>query len=204
MRDPVYSSVRWFVRNCIFRPFGGIRTLHEDRIPKEGAVIVAANHTSFADPPVVACSQNVRQLNFMAKSELFKPPLFGPLIRRLGAFPVHRGEADTEAIRKTLSLLAQGKAVLVFPEGTRGDGKTLGEANKGVTLLARKSDALVLPVGICGAREWLPPGAKLPRRHTITVSFGEAYRPKRDGFEADLMGRISVLVREGGCPVDAA
>lgn len=171
----------------------------------EGPLIVAANHVSFADPPAVACATN-RRLNFMAKSELFKPPLFGPFIRRLGAFPVHRGEADTEAVRKTLELLSKGEAVLVFPEGGRGDGKTLGQANKGVTLLARKSGAAVIPVGLVGTREWLPPGAKFPRRKRITAAFGEPFTyaeiqqqfgsEAKDKFAEELMSRIAALIKQ--------
>jgi 1-acyl-sn-glycerol-3-phosphate acyltransferase len=209
--DPVYFAVLNFVRHIIFPPFGGVRVLHRERMPMEGAVIVAANHASFADPPVVAISTN-RRLNFMAKSELFKPPIFGPLIRRIGAFPVHRGVADTEAVKHTLALLADGEAVLVFPEGGRGDGKTLGEANKGVTLLAMKSGAPVLPVGVAGSHKWLPQGAKFPRRVRLTVSFGEPFtfaevqeqhgKEARDMFGKILMEKIAELVREGGQEVN--
>lgn len=205
--DPVYFTVLSLVRYGVFPPFGGVRVLHRERMPMEGAVIVAANHASFADPPVVAVSTN-RRLNFMAKAELFKPPIFGPLIRRIGAFPVHRGVADTEAVKHTLALLADGEAVLVFPEGGRGDGKTLGEPNKGVTLLAMKSGALVLPVGVAGSHLWLPQGAKFPRRVRLTVSFGEPFRfsdvqrdhgpEARSRFGEVLMQKIAELVREGG------
>lgn len=173
----------------------------------EGAVIVAANHASFADPPVVAISTN-RRLNFMAKAELFKPPFFGPLIRRIGAFPVQRDVADTAAVKHTLALLADGEAVLVFPEGGRGDGKVLGEANKGVTLLAMKSGARVQPVGIAGSHLWLPQGAKFPRRVRLTVSYGEPFtfadvqashgKEAREAFGSILMEKIAELVREGG------
>lgn len=205
--DPAYFAVTFGIRNLIFRPFGGIRVMHGERVPMEGPLIVAANHTSFGDPPAVACATG-RRLNFMAKAELFKPPIFGPLIRRLGAFPVHRGEADTEAIRHTLDLLAQDEAVLVFPEGGRGDGKTLQPANKGVTLLARKSGAQVIPVGICDTDKWLPQGSKFPRRQGVTVSFGAPFsfvdveskygREAEDMFGKILMERIAELMREGG------
>jgi 1-acyl-sn-glycerol-3-phosphate acyltransferase len=144
----------------------------------------------------------------MAKAELFKPPVFGPLIRRIGAFPVHRGVADTEAVKHTLALLADGEAVLVFPEGGRGDGKTLGEPNKGVTLLAMKSGAPVLPVGVAGSHRWLPQGAKFPRRVRLTVAFGEPFTfayiqrghgtDARNAFGPIIMEKIAVLVREGG------
>lgn len=211
--DPVYFIVLNLVRYGVFPPFGGVRVLHRERMPMQGAAIVAANHASFADPPVVAVSTN-RRLNFMAKAELFKPVLFGPLIRRIGAFPVHRGVADTEAVKHTLALLADGEAVLVFPEGARGDGKTLGEANKGVTLLAMKSGVSVLPVGIAGSHRWLPHGAKFPKRVRLTVAFGEPFTfedvqrehgtDARNRFGAILMEKIAQLVREGGQEVSTA
>ncbi|MDQ2985501.1 MAG: 1-acyl-sn-glycerol-3-phosphate acyltransferase [Armatimonadota bacterium] len=205
--DPIYFAVLNFVRYGVFLPFGGVRVLHGERMPMSGPVILAANHASFADPPVVAVSTN-RRLNFMAKAELFKPPVFGPLIRRIGAFPIQRDVADTAAVKHTLALLADGEAVLVFPEGGRGDGKTLGEANKGVTLLAMKSGAPVLPVGIAGTHLWLPQGAKFPRRARLTVAFGEPFtfsavegrhgKDARNAFGDILMEKIAELVREGG------
>jgi 1-acyl-sn-glycerol-3-phosphate acyltransferase len=117
-------------------------------------------------------------------------------------------------VKHTLALLADGEAVLVFPEGGRGDGKTLGEANKGVTLLAMKSGAPVLPVGIAGSHKWLPHGAKFPRRLRLTVCYGEPFtfadvqrdhgKNAREMFAAVLMERIAALVREGGQEIDVA
>jgi len=191
--DAVYRSVRWMVRNFIFQPLGGFRVEGLENVPRSGPLIVAANHVSFADPPAVACAMP-RPVRFMAQAGLFRPPLFGPLIRRLGAFPVHRGVADKAAIRRALELLDEGWALLIFPEGTRGDGKRLGEANRGVELLAKRSGAQILPVGITGTLRWLPKGAKLPRPTRITVRFGEVFAWSDDeDFRSDLMSRISPL-----------
>lgn len=180
--------------------------MYSERFPKSGAVIVASNHASFADPPAAACA-SPRQLRFMAQAQLFVP-IFGGLIGRLGAFPVHRGEADTQAIRTALDCLANGEALLVFPEGRRGDGKVLLPANKGLSLLARKSGAWVLPVGICNTHKKLPKGAKFVRFCRVTVVFGEPFRYQNvvDGSDGDLkkdfgnflMERIAELMREGG------
>lgn len=191
--DSVYRSVRWLVRNLVFQPLGGFRVEGIENVPRRGPLIVAANHVSFADPPAVACAMP-RPVRFMAQAGLFRPPLFGPLIRRLGAFPVHRGEPDKAAIRRAIELLDEGWALLIFPEGQRGDGKHLGEANRGVELLAKKSGAPILPVGIIGTRRWLPKGAKLPRPTRITVRFGHPFAWMNDGdFRSNLMLRISAL-----------
>lgn len=191
--DAFYRSVRWLVRNLVFQTLGGFQVEGLENVPRSGPLIVAANHVSFADPPAVACAMP-RAVRFMAQAGLFRPPVFGPLIRRLGAFSVHRGEADKAAIRKAIALLDEGWALLIFPEGRRGDGKRLGEANRGVELLAKRSGAAILPVGITGTLRWLPKGAKLPRPTRIRVRFGEPFAwSDSEDFRADLMSRISAL-----------
>src|SRR5436190_23431548 len=116
-RSAWYAFILRLVRNGFFRlTTGGLRSVGEENIPKTGAVIFAPNHVSNLDPPAVACGTNKRQLAFMAKEELFKG-LFGKLIASVGAYPVKRGEGDTESIRRRIELLEQGRAVLVFPEG---------------------------------------------------------------------------------------
>src|SRR5436190_18063312 len=159
-RSAWYAFVLRLVRNGFFRLVtGGLRSIGEENIPKTGAVIFAPNHVSNLDPPAIACGTNKRQLAFMAKEELFKGP-FGKLIASVGAFPVRRGEGDTEAIRKTIALLEEGRAVLVFPEGTRGDGKQLGPINRGVAMLAKRTNATVLPIGVVGTHVVAPKGGK--------------------------------------------
>lgn len=175
MRGAWYDFVRWFVRNTFFRLTGGLRAVGRENVPKEGAVIIAPLHVSNLDPPAVACTCP-RRLNFMAKEELFKVPILGPIIRSLDAFPVKRGEGDTEAIRHTISQLEKGATVLVFPEGTRGDGISIQPINKGVTMLARRSGAWVVPAGIVGTHKVLPKGQSRPKRHRIRVIYGEPFR----------------------------
>ncbi|GIV02731.1 MAG: hypothetical protein KatS3mg015_1561 [Fimbriimonadales bacterium] len=191
--DWFYRFTRSFVRYLILTPLGGFRVEGLENVPKTGPLIVAPNHVSFADPPAIACAMH-RPVRFMAQAGLFKPPVFGPTIRRLGAFPVHRGEADKAAIRHALDLLSEGWALLVFPEGRRGDGKRLSPANRGVELLAKRSGAPVLPAGILGTARWLPKGAKLPRPTRITVRFGEPFEWTADSdFSERLMTEISAL-----------
>lgn len=187
-----YAFIRWLVRNAFFRlGLGGLRSVDETNMPRSGAVIVAPVHFSYLDPPAVACGTR-RSLTFMAKEELFRHGLFGWLIRSLGAFPVRRGESDTEAIRLTLRLLEEGRAVLMFPEGTRGNGTTLGPITRGIGMIAKRSGAPILPVGIVGTFEAWPKGAKKLKRHRITLVYGKPFTyeeitkgmPEREGREA--------------------
>ncbi|MBV6504339.1 MAG: 1-acyl-sn-glycerol-3-phosphate acyltransferase [Fimbriimonadales bacterium] len=205
-----YKFARWAVKVFFFRLLGGFRVLHSDRVPMRGPVIFCANHTSFADPPAVGCA-SPRPCTFFAQAGLFVP-IFGQIIRALGAFPVRRGESDVGAFRTALTFLAEGRALVMFPEGTRGDGVSLRPAQKGVVGLAQKSRAHVVPVGICGAHKRLPKGAKIPRFSKITVVFGEpltfegyassvgADRAK-ETFGEEIMRRIAALLAECGPPV---
>lgn len=169
-----YRFIRWLARNVGFRSLGGIRSIGEENIPMTGPLIVAPNHMSYLDPPIIACSQR-REVTFMAKEELFAVFLLGWLIRSLGAFPLKRGAGDRDAIRKAIDLLKSGRALLVFPEGTRGNGVTLGKITPGVSTLAKNTGAMVLPVGICGTQIVWPKGGKIRRRQRMTVVFGKPF-----------------------------
>jgi 1-acyl-sn-glycerol-3-phosphate acyltransferase len=94
------------------------------------------------------------------------------LIRSLNAFPVKRGAGDTSAVRLALEKLAEGHCLIMFPEGTRGDGVTLGPMQNGVAMLAKRSGAQVVPVGVYGTHKILPKGRKLPGFSRLRVAFG--------------------------------
>jgi 1-acyl-sn-glycerol-3-phosphate acyltransferase len=145
----------------------------------------------------------------MAKEELFRVPVFGALIRSLDAFPVKRGAADMEAIRLTLRLLEEDRALLVFPEGTRGDGRTLLPFNRGVAMLAKRSGAAVLPAGIVGTHKKMPRGRWFPWLGRTTVTYGAPLRyaefetsgpesEAREAFSKTLEERLIELCRSGG------
>lgn len=173
--DGWYRFVNWLVRTLFFGvTTGGLKSVGRENIPKTGAVIIAPIHVSHLDPPATACAMPHRRLRFMAKEELFKG-IFGKLIASLGAFPVHRGEGDTEAIRKSIDMLNQGEALLVHPEGTRGDGVRMLPINKGTGMLAKRTGAPIVPVGIIGSNIVMPRGKKKRKRHRITVVFGKPF-----------------------------
>lgn len=140
----------------------------------QGALIIAPNHMSYLDPPIIACSQR-RAVAFMAKEELFRKPFLGWLIRSLDAFPLKRGAGDMDAIRLATSVLKEGKALLIFPEGTRGNGEELGPISGGVASLAVSTGAKILPVGIAGTQKVWPKGVSKIRRGKMTVVFGDPF-----------------------------
>lgn len=120
-----------------------------ENIPAEGPVVIAANHLSLLDPPVLGAAAT-RKVHFMAKSELFKPAWFGALIRKLGAFPVRRGAMDRDAIKTGLTILKKNKVLAVFPEGTRSKTGELGRAGGGAFMMAVKCKAKIVPAYIYG------------------------------------------------------
>ncbi|KHO62464.1 acyl-phosphate glycerol 3-phosphate acyltransferase [Thermoanaerobacter sp. YS13] len=121
-----------------------------ENIPKKGPVIICPNHISLLDPPVIGALLN-RRIYFMAKEELFKNPFLKFLLGTgLGAFPVKRGTADLSAIKTALTYLKKGRAIGIFPEGTRSKTGKLQKAEPGVALLAIKGNAPVVPIGIKG------------------------------------------------------
>jgi 1-acyl-sn-glycerol-3-phosphate acyltransferase len=164
-----------------------------EHVPLSGPLIVAANHVSYFDPPVIGVA-SPRPLFYMAKRELFEIPLFGALIRALNAYPVDRKRGDAGAIKRTVEMLIKGNAVVLFPEGTRNrDGSARPRA--GVALLASLSGAPVLPVHISGTEE-------VRRFRSIRVVFGEPFSPgkgrkaNREDLERwtdEIMGRIHAL-----------
>jgi 1-acyl-sn-glycerol-3-phosphate acyltransferase len=180
-------------------------------VPLEGGVIIAPNHLSVLDPPLIGCACP-RELRYLAKAELFRNRLFARFICRLGAFPVERGTADVGAIKTALQFLKDGRAVIIFIEGTRGTGEHLLPPTPGVTLLARQSGAPVVPTAIVGSEQAWPKGSKLPRRAQVKVAFGEPVRYQevfgertdraaRDAFSELIMERIEALTHQLGHPI---
>lgn len=130
----------------IFLIFYNYRVIGGENVPKNGAYIVCSNHISAIDPIFVGIALPQR-MYFMAKAELFKIKLLGALIRGLGVFPIRRGEADIKSIKTSLKLLANGKVLALFPEGTRNKTSEV-VAEPGIAMLAIKSKVPVVPVAI--------------------------------------------------------
>ncbi|MFA5117169.1 MAG: lysophospholipid acyltransferase family protein [Candidatus Omnitrophota bacterium] len=168
-----------------------------ENVPKKEGFILASNHLSILDPMVLgaACP---RKLNFMAKYELFKNPLFSRCIRSVGAIPLKRGEADRSALKEGIRRLKNGAAVVLFPQGSRipeGDAT----AQPGVVFLAFNSGVPIIPAFIKGTDSAMPKGARFIRPAKIMVSFGKPIsierrcKPNYQEAAGDVMSRIREL-----------
>jgi 1-acyl-sn-glycerol-3-phosphate acyltransferase len=164
--------ILWPLAWLVFKLFFRLKIEGKHNVPTPGPLIIAANHKSYLDPIVLILASK-RRIYFMAKSELFRIPLFNWLIRILGAFSVERAEADRQAFRKALEILSDGKILGLFPEGTRIRHAVLGPLESGVALIALKSGAPILPIGIIGADKVMPKGSRIPRLPRLKVRIGE-------------------------------
>ena len=164
----------WVVKSSaalLIRLFFGLRVRGVEHLPRSGPFLLVANHVSFFDPVVVGVA-SPRPLCYMAKVELFEVPFLGWLIRRVNAFPVQREGADPAAFRRALALLAKGRALLVFPEGTRGTEGMLRAGKAGAGMLALRSGVTVVPAYVHGTGAALGRGRKWPRLVPLTVALG--------------------------------
>ena len=175
-----------------------LRSRGREHVPMTGPLIVAANHSSYLDPVAlgVACP---RPISYMAKAELFRIPILGGLIKRVHAYPVERGEkaSASAAIKKSVQMLKEGRALGIFPQGTRVR-EGAGDAKAGVALLASLGNAPVVPAYIWGSKD----ATKL---HQIKVAFGEplrlppgrkATREEIANFRDSIMASINQLGKE--------
>ena len=129
-----------------------------ENFPMQGPVIVVSNHVSLADPIALGAALP-RPIFFMAKEELFQYPVLGNICERLGAFPVRRGQADRNAIRRALELLEEGNVLGLFPEGSRSKTGELLKPQPGVAMIALKARVPVVPVACRGTERNLKKGS---------------------------------------------
>ncbi len=152
----LYTFCRWIVLALVAGLYR-CRAEGAEHLPETGPAIIVVNHKADVDPAVVGIVFD-RPLAFMAKRELFEVPVLGRLVAALGAFPIDRGAGDRAALEKALTLLAQGEALLMFPEGTRQPDDEIHEFLPGVGLLALRSGAPVVPVATRGTNRILRHG----------------------------------------------
>jgi cytidylate kinase len=147
---------------------------HPENIPSRGAAIIAANHRSLIDIPILGALTK-RQIWFMAKEELFASKRSASFFERMGAFPVKRGKPDRRALQRAFEVLADGELLGLFPEGTRRPMSRFEEVEEGLAYVALKSGAPVVPVAISGTEAVLPKGRRFPRFVKIRVFVGEPF-----------------------------
>ena len=162
----------WFLFHVLFR----LRVVGKDKIRtahKHGGVLIACNHTSYFDPPMVGVAYG-KKTAFLARKTLFKKGFFGWLYPRLNAIPVDQERADFTSLKRIIKELRKGNPVLIFPEGRRSPDGELVEAEAGVGLVIAKAKVPVLPMRAFGAFEAYPRDAKWPKWFTkITICAGD-------------------------------
>ena len=204
MKSALYSVIHFLLAwpaRLLFR----IKVVGKKNEPKkgEGPYLVCANHQSVLDPVVICAATRRQQPHFMAKAELFRVPLLGFLVRRLGAYPVSRGKGDVGAVKKTVNLLENGVSVGMFPQGTRCALKNPRDCQikNGIGLVAARTGAQVLPVHIkMKDYKW-----RFGRR--VTVIIGEPIPAARFAFDPDKSGeyaRISAEIYDEICRLGEA
>ncbi|MBL9172016.1 MAG: 1-acyl-sn-glycerol-3-phosphate acyltransferase [Verrucomicrobiales bacterium] len=184
-----------FYRSCavVVRSFGAAylnwSVYHPERVPITGPLILAANHVSYGDPPLIGGAVP-RPIQYLARESLFRIPIFSPLIRTLNAVPIDRDGVSPAGLRTVLDLLNDGRAVLLFPEGTRSPDGNIQGAKTGVGLAVIKSGAPVVPVRVFGLYDLWGRRQILPRPGHMAIKFGMPLRFDRQREEMETASRV--------------
>jgi len=161
---------------CFFRTLYAVyfrwRVYGADEVPASGPLILAANHASFLDPPLVGAGLR-RLLIMLARRSLFRFPGFGRLLRLWHAVPIDQESGSAAGLKTILARLRDGHAVLIFPEGGRSSDGRLQPGRAGLGLVVLKSSAPVVPVRIWGTHEAYGRGARFPRPKRVMIRYGE-------------------------------
>jgi 1-acyl-sn-glycerol-3-phosphate acyltransferase len=184
----------------IMRILWGFRRIGAEHIPKTGGVIIASNHAAYVDPPFLG-AVTPRELHYLAKAELFSNALFGWLIRKYNSIPVTRGAFDRRAIIRAVELLKEGKALLLFPEGTRNRSGQFLEPKLGVGKIALEAGVPIVPAYIHNSGNLLK--SLLARRRLIIRfdqpierGFLERLPKDKKGYRSigqEIMGKIRAI-----------
>jgi 1-acyl-sn-glycerol-3-phosphate acyltransferase len=164
-----FRGVTRTLMQLMFRAYGR----HAYRVPATGAVLIAANHQAYLDPPLVGGFVRFRECHFLARAGLFTNKWFGWIITGLNSVPISEDGSDLSAIKEILRRLELGEAVVIFPEGSRTSDGAMHPFKRGVSLLVKKSSCPVVPVAVEGCFDAWPRGGKVkPFRARIAVMYG--------------------------------
>ena len=187
-----YYTIRFLIRTLLWR-WLRLQSRGTENIPATGPVIIAPVHRSNLDAPLVSgCTK--RRLRALGKESLFVHPVGAWVCAALGSIPLRRGEADREAIRSARAMLDSGAMVLVFPEGTRQSGDQVTGVFDGMSYLASKTGAPIVPVGIAGTEAALPAGTKFPKRVRSAIVVGTPIWPPEGRLSRPAMAALSAEV----------
>ncbi|MFM9085582.1 MAG: lysophospholipid acyltransferase family protein [Acidimicrobiia bacterium] len=172
-----------------------LRVTGREHVPASGAYLVAPIHRSNVDTPIAA-AVTPRRVRFMGKDSLWKVRWLGAVLSALGGFPVTRGTADLEAMRRCLEVLRRGEPLVVFPEGTRQSGPSVHPLFDGAAYLAVKAGVPIIPVGIGGSEHVMPKGSWGVRLRRCHVTIGAPIVPPAVTDRAAVREATAALTRE--------
>ena len=175
----------WIFLRIFFSGYFRWRVFNAGRVAQTGPVILAANHASFIDPPLIGTSLP-REINFLARESLFHFSLVGWLLRSLHAVPVDRDGGGARGLKRILERLLAGGGIVLFPEGTRTTDGHLQPAHSGIGLIVLKSAAPVVPVRVFGTFEAYGRHLKFPRPYHVAVKYGELMNFEKQRAEAKI------------------
>ncbi|MEQ2009031.1 MAG: lysophospholipid acyltransferase family protein [Limisphaerales bacterium] len=193
---PVYR-LTWLACRAYYALWHRWRVLNPERVPLTGPVILAANHGSYLDPPLIG-SGVPRPINYLARDTLFRFPGFGWYLRQLNVVPVDRDGGGAAGLKGILDRLLNGGAVILFPEGTRTSDGNLQPARAGIGLTVIKSDAPVVPVRVFGTFEAWSRHVKFPRPRRVMVKYGEPmdFKALREEAKTCTKPRLKLIYQE--------
>ena len=196
-----YSLIRnLLVLLCLV--FTRVRIIDRHKVPATGAFILAPIHRSNIDSPL-ASAVTRRRMRFMGKDSLWKVRPVGWVLSALGGFPVSRGTADREALKRCIAVLESGEPLVLFPEGTRQSGPKVHPLFDGAAYVAVKAGVPIIPVGIGGSERVMPKGSKMihPRKCVMIIGDPIEVQPDADGrvprsAVKDVTERLSASLQE--------
>ena len=168
--NPVYF-VGWLAYRAWFRFYFGWRVFNQERVPLTGPVILASNHSSYLDPPLVGAGIK-RGINYLARENLFRFPVLGWILHQWQVVPVDREGGGAKGLKAILDRLLDGGAIILFPEGTRSRDGKIQPARSGIGLTVIKSQAPVVPVRVFGTFEAYGRQMSFPRPRRVAVKYG--------------------------------
>jgi len=177
--------IGWSVFRVMYATYFRWRVFGAENVPVNGGVILASNHASFLDPPLVGCGLK-RDINYLARESLFRFPGIGALLRSWNAVPVDRDGGGAKGLKIILDRLLNGAGIILFPEGTRTKDGKLQPARSGIGLTVIKSTAPVVPVRVFGTFVAYGRHIKIPRPHRVTVKYGKSMNFEKLRAEAKI------------------
>ena len=178
----VFYGILWILARTIgwlcfrFRVVGAV--------PRTGGFIVAANHASYLDIPLLGCGMR-RRAWFLGRSDLFPVPGLRAICQWLGWIPLKTGRFDRDAFGKAVSLIKEGKVVVIYPEGSRSEDGQLQSPKPGIGMIVAQTGCPVVPAYLKGTFDVLPPGATWPHFCPVTVIYGDSLMFPRNGESGD-------------------